>query len=32
MKYVGWVLFLIIGRLVLKAVKEHEEALEGDKS
>lgn len=32
MKYVGWILFLIIGRLFLKAVKEHEDILEGDKS
>lgn len=32
MKYVGWFLFFIFGRLILKAIEEHEEALEGDKS
>ena len=32
MKYIGWLLFAVVARLLFKAVKEHEEALEGDKS
>ena len=32
MKYIGWLLFAVVAKLFLKAVKEHEDALEGDKS